>query len=135
MAESRTTDGTTICCKDWGTGQPVVFSHGWPLNSDAWEEQMLFLADRGFRCVAHDCRGHGRSGHPSNGNEMDIYADDAEDGIQPRGPPMEAFDQMRSDVLADRSQFLQDLTTPFYGASRPGAKVSQGWATPSGAKG
>ena len=69
-------DGTQIYYKDWGTGQPVVFSHGWPLSSDAWEDQMIFLADRGYRCIAHDRRGHGRSSQPWNGNDMDTYADD-----------------------------------------------------------
>jgi non-heme chloroperoxidase len=71
-----TKDGTRIYYKDWGTGQPVVFSHGWPLTSDAWEAQMFHLASNGYRCIAHDRRGHGRSGQPWNGNEMDTYADD-----------------------------------------------------------
>lgn len=76
MPTITTQDGTQIYYKDWGTGQPVVFSHGWPLSSDAWEDQMNFLAERGFRCIAHDRRGHGRSGQPWNGNDMDTYADD-----------------------------------------------------------
>ena len=169
-------DGTQIYYKDWGTGQPVVFSHGWPLSSDAWEDQMIFLADRGFRCIAHDRRGHGRSSQPWTGNEMNTYADDLaaltealdlKDAIHvghstgggevaryigrhgskrvakavlisavpplmlktpanPGGLPIDAFDQIRAAVLADRSQFWKDLSAPFYGANRPNAKVSQG---------
>jgi non-heme chloroperoxidase len=176
MNTITTKDGTEIYYKDWGSGQPVVFSHGWPLNADAWESQMIYLASNGYRCIAHDRRGHGRSSQPWNGNEMDTYADDLSELIEtlnlngttlighstgggevaryigrqgtkriakavlvgavtplmlktdanPNGLPIAVFDGIRAGVAADRSQFFKDLTTPFYGANRPGAKVSQG---------
>ena len=169
-------DGTRIFYKDWGSGQPVVFSHGWPLTADAWDAQMVFLGQRGFRVIAHDRRGHGRSSQPWNGNDMDTYADDLAElmnhldlkdavmvghstgggevtryigrhGTQrvakvvllgavppqmlqtasnPGGLPIKVFDDIRAAVTADRSQFFKDLTVPFYGANREGAKVSQG---------
>ncbi len=163
--------------KDWGSGQPIVFSHGWPLNADAWEDQMFFLASHGYRCIAHDRRGHGRSGQPWNGNDMNTYADDLaklvdalhlKDAIHvghstgggevvryiarqgnkrtvakailisavpplmlktkdnPNGLDISVFDEIRRNVHDDRSQFFKDLSAPFYGANRPGAKVSQG---------
>jgi non-heme chloroperoxidase len=176
MSMITTKDGTQIYYKDWGTGQPVVFSHGWPLNTDSWEAQMVFLASNGFRCIGHDRRGHGRSSQPWGGNDMDTYADDLatlidtldlKDAIlvgfstgggevaryigrhgmtrlakaalvaavpplmlkteaNPGGLPIEVFDNIRAGVIADRSQFFKDITTPFFGANRPGAKVSQG---------
>jgi non-heme chloroperoxidase len=171
-----TKDGTEIYYKDWGKGPVVTFSHGWPLSSDAWDGQMLFLVQNGFRVVAHDRRGHGRSSQASSGNDMDGYADDLAAVIEaldlkdatlvghstgggevvryiarhgtkraakavliaavppimlktaanPEGLPMEVFDNMRSGLMKDRSQFYKDLATQFYGANRPGAKVSQG---------
>ena len=176
MPTITTTDGTQIHYKDWGTGQPVVFSHGWPLSADAWEDQMLFLASHGYRCIAHDRRGHGRSSQPWNGNDMDTYSDDLATLVEtldlknamyvghstgggevaryigrhgakrvakavligavtplmlktaanPGGLPIDTFDGIREGVLADRSQFFEDLSVPFYGANRAGAKVSQG---------
>ena len=169
-------DGTAIYYKDWGTGQPIVFSHGWPLDSDAWEDQMFFLCEHGYRCIAHDRRGHGRSSQPWTGNDMDTYADDlaelmshldVRDAIHvghstgggevaryigrhgtsrvagavlvgavppimlktpanPGGTPLAAFAALRKSVHDDRSQFFKELSIPFYGANRPGAKVSEG---------
>src|SRR5215212_9728659 len=143
-------DGTEIYYKDWGKGPVVTFSHGWPLSSDAWDGQMLFFTQNGFRVVAHDRRGHGRSSQPSSGNDMDGYADDLAAVIEaldlkdavlgrhgkeriskavliaavppimlktpanPEGLPMEVFDNMRSGLTKDRSQFYKDLATQFY---------------------
>lgn len=176
MSTLTTTDGTQIHYKDWGKGPPVVFSHGWPLTSDAFEDQMYYLASKGYRCIAHDRRGHGRSSQPWSGNDMDTYAEDLAQLIEmlelndatlvghstgggevtryiglrgtkrvgkvvligavpplmvktannPGGLPIETFDQIRASVISDRSQFFKDLTMPFYGYNRPGAKISEG---------
>jgi non-heme chloroperoxidase len=100
----------------------VVFSHGWPLSADAFEDQMFFLASHGYRCIAHDRRGHGRSSQPWDGNDMDTLKTDA----NPAGTPLKAFDDLRAAVQKDRSQFWRDLSMPFYGYNRAGAKVSGG---------
>ena len=191
-AARKNTETAEIFYKDWGTGQPVVFSHGWPLGADAWDDQLLFVAANGYRVIAHDRRGHGRSSQTWIGNDMDNYADDLaaliealdlKDAIlvghstgggeatrsigrhgtsrvakavlvgavpplmlktpaNPGGMPIEAFDQMRAGVAGDRSQFYKDLSAPFYGANRPGSRVSQGvrdafwlWSMQVGLKG
>jgi non-heme chloroperoxidase len=176
MGMITTKDGTRLYYKDWGEGQPIVFSHGWPLTADAWEDQMLFLAEHGYRCIAHDRRGHGRSDQPWNGNDMNTYADDLaelvaqldlEDCIHvghstgggevaryigrhgtrrvaravlisaipplmlqtpsnPEGTPIQVFDEIRRGLQTDRAQYYRDFSAPFFGANRPGAKVSQG---------
>jgi non-heme chloroperoxidase len=191
MSTITTKDGTEIYYKDWGTGPVVTFSHGWPLNADAWDGQMLFLVQHGYRCVAHDRRGHGRSSQASAHNDMDGYADDLAAVIEaldlraatlvghstgggevaryigrhgtkrvskavliaavppimlrtpsnPEGLPIEVFDNIRASVAGDRSQYYKELAVAFYGANRPGAKVSQGildqfwlWSMQAGAK-
>ena len=168
-------DGTQIFYKDWGSGKAIVFSHGWPLSADAWDIQMLFLGQQGYRVIAHDRRGHGRSAQTWHGNDMDTYADDVatlfetldiheatfighstgggevvrylgrhgttrvskavligavppimvqSDG-NPEGLPRKVFDDFRSAVMNDRSQYYRDLAVPFYGYNRPNAKSSQ----------
>ncbi len=191
MSTITTKDGTEIYYKDWGTGPAVTFSHGWPLNSDMWDGQMLFLAQNGYRCIAHDRRGHGRSSQVSTGNDMNGYADDLAAVIEaldlndvtlvghstgggevaryigrhgtsrvvravliaavpplllqtpgnPEGLPIEIFDGLRAGLFNDRSQTYREFAPMFYGANRPGAKVSQGvldqfwvWSMQSGLK-
>jgi non-heme chloroperoxidase len=176
MATITTKDGTQIFYKDWGSGEPIVFSHGWPLTADDWDTQMLFFGQQGYRVIAHDRRGHGRSSQTWDGNNMDTYADDLavlfekldlKDAIMvghstgggevarylgrhgtkrvakavlmsavpplmlktaknPAGAPMEVFDGLRAAIVQDRPQFYKDLTLPFYGFNRPGAKISEG---------
>jgi non-heme chloroperoxidase len=176
MNTITTRDGTQIYHKDWGSGQPIVFSHGWPLSADEWDAQMLFFGQQGYRVIAHDRRGHGRSTQTWDGNEMNTYADDLATLVEkldlknaihvghstgggevaryigrhgtkrvamavlvsavpplmlktdrnPGGLPIAVFDAIRAGVAGDRSQFYKDLTLPFYGYNRPGAKISEG---------
>jgi non-heme chloroperoxidase len=176
MPTITTKDGAQIYHKDWGTGQPIVFSHGWPLSSDDWDAQMLYFGERGYRVIAHDRRGHGRSTQTWDGNEMNTYADDlaaltekldlknaihvghstgggevaryigrhgtkrvamavlisavpplmVKTDKNPTGTPLAAFDELRAALAANRPQFYKDLTLPFYGYNRPGAKISEG---------
>jgi non-heme chloroperoxidase len=176
MATITTKDGTEIYYKDWGTGQPLCFHHGWPLSADDWDGQMMFFLARGYRVIAHDRRGHGRSTQTDSGNEMDTYAADVNELVEkldlreavhighstgggevaryvaqygkgrvakavlissvppimvkteknPGGLPIEVFDKFREETAKNRAQFFQDVTLPFYGYNRPGAKASQG---------
>ncbi|MGC1637589.1 MAG: alpha/beta hydrolase [Candidatus Acidiferrales bacterium] len=176
MGTITTKDGTKVFYKDWGTGQPIVFSHGWPLSADDWDGQMLHFGQLGYRVIAHDRRGHGRSDQTWGGNDMNTYADDLaelfekldlKDAIlighstgggevarylgrhgtkrvskaalisaitplmlktpnNPTGTPKEVFDGLRAQLAANRPQFYIDITMPFYGYNRPGAKISEG---------
>src|SRR5256714_911716 len=169
-------DGAQIYYKDWGTGQPIVFSHGWPLTADDWDGQMLYFGQQGFRVIAHDRRGHGRSTQTWDGNEMNTYADDlaaltekldlknaihvghstgggevaryigrhgskrvgmavlisavpplmVKTDNNPAGAPIEVFDDLRAQLAANRPQLYKDITIPFYGYNRSGAKISEG---------
>ena len=176
MNTVRTKDGAEIYYRDWGAGQAIVFSHGWPLSSDAWAGQMLFFAQHGYRVIAHDRRGHGRSTQTPTHNDMNSYADDLaavmdqldlknavlvghstgggevtryigrhgtkrvakvvlisaipplllKTGANPGGIPIEVWDAFRASLAKDPSQFYKEFAVLFYGANRPGAKVSQG---------
>jgi non-heme chloroperoxidase len=176
MSTITVKDGTTIYYKDWGSGQPIIFSHGWPLTADDWDGQMLFFGQQGHRVIAHDRRGHGRSSQTWDGNEMDTYADDLAALFEaldlnnaimvghstgggevarylgrygskrvakavlisavpplmlkteknPGGLPISVFDDLRAALAANRAQFYKDITLPFYGYNRPGAKISDG---------
>ncbi|WP_026595950.1 alpha/beta fold hydrolase [Methyloferula stellata] len=176
MAFVTTKDGTKIFYKDWGQGQPILFCHGWPLSADAWDAQMVFLGQHGYRVVAHDRRSHGRSDQTWDGNHMDTYTDDLlavvealdlkdivlvghstgggevahfigrhgtsrvakavlvssvpplmlKTAANPGGLPIEVFDGIRKGTFDNRSQFYIDLSLPFFGYNRPGAKISEG---------
>lgn len=176
MAFITLKDGTEIYYKDWGTGQAIFFHHGWPLSADDWDAQMMFFLERGYRVIAHDRRGHGRSTQTAEGNDMVTYAADVDEVVtalgltnaihighstgggeviryvaqhgkgrvekaviisaipptmlasekNPDGVPMKVFDDIRQGTANHRAQFYQDITIPFYGYNRPGAKVSQG---------
>jgi len=176
MPTITTKDGVQIYYKDWGTGQPIVFSHGWPLSADDWDGQMLYFGQRGYRVIAHDRRGHGRSTQTWDGNDMDTYSDDlaaltekldlknaihvghstgggevaryigrhgskrvamavlissvpplmVKTDKNPGGLPISVFDGLRSALAANRPEFYKDITLPFYGYNRPGAKISEG---------
>ena len=176
MNTITTKDGTHIYYKDWGKGQPVVFSHGWPLDADAWDAQMLFLGQHGYRVIAHDRRGHGRSSQPWSGYDNDTFADDLAELLDkldlkkvtlvahsmgggeiarfvgrhgtkrlskivfigavpplmlktennPGGQPLSVFDGLRSGIAENRAQFYKDVSVPFYGYNKPGAKISEG---------
>ena len=176
MPSITTKDGTEIYYKDWGHGQPIVFSHGWPLSADDWDNQMLYFLAQGYRVIAHDRRGHGRSTQTWTGNEMDTYADDLaaltaaldlKDAVHvghstgggevarylgrhgtkrvakavligavppimvkseanPGGLPIDVFDSIRAGVAGNRAEFYRDITLPFYGYNRDGAKISEG---------
>src|ERR1700716_2994483 len=143
MSTITTKDGTQIYYKDWGKGQPIVFSHGWPLSADDWDTQMLFFLQHGYRVIAHDRRGHGRSTQGSDGHDMDHYADDlaaltahldltqaihvGHSTANPGGLPKKVFDDFQAQVAVNRPQFYYDVPAgPFYGYNRPGATPSQG---------
>ena len=176
MSKVKTRDSTKIFYKAWGAGQPIVFSHGWPLSGDAWDSQMLFFGQRGYLVIAHDRRGHGRSDQPWDGYTMEQFGDDLADLINaldlrnavlvahsmgggevskyisrhgtsrlakvvlvsavpplmvktaanPHGTPLAAFDAIRKALAENRAQFFKDVTLPFFGYNREGAKVSEG---------
>ena len=127
MAEFTTRDGTQIFFKDWGSGQPIVFSHGWPLSSDDWDAQMLFFLHHGYRVIAHDRRGHGRSAQVSEGNDMNHYADDLADPFAVSLlTPQAAFEGLQAQLAANRSEFYRAVPSgPFYNFDQPGVQASE----------